>query len=223
MVSKLGQNSKKNHKLDRCNDLGEKVFYVSTETDTVICELQLKKDDFFTNVDIFPKTPELNAIVQVIGINELSKSQEKYRVLFREHYDKLKRDSPTDFEKNLLIDKFLSDQFQIIVDEIESWKYKLTIAISQILLSNQKTDGLLYPSISSKSLGANLVLKTQIVDKMLVIGRAGIYQVVDKSKNEGISVRLIQVPIQTSAEELISIRWRPPSENEFQEFSVKCE
>ena len=211
------------HKLNRCNDLAEKIFYASTETDTVICELQLEKDNFFTIVDIYPKTLELNAIVQVIGINELAKSQEKYKVLFKDHYDKLKRDSPEDYEKNILIDKFLSNQFQIKVNENESWKYKLTIAISQILLSNPETDGLLYPSISSNSKGANLVFKTTIVDEKLVIGRAGIYQVVDKTKNEGISVRLIQVPSQTISNELISIKWRIPTEQEFQEFSIKCE
>jgi len=214
--------SRDKHKLNRCNDLGKKIFYASTETDTVICELQLEKGDFFTVVDIFPKTPELNAIVQVIGIKELAKSQEKYRVLFKDYYEKLKKDSPDDYEKNILIDKFLSDQFQIIVNENESWKYKLTIAISQILLSNPETDGLLYPSISSNSKGANLVLKTTIVDEKLVIGRAGIYQVVDKTKFEGITVRLIQVPTQTIVKELISIKWRLPTDQEFQEFSVNC-
>ena len=136
--------------------------------------------------------------------------------------EKLKKDSPDDYEKNILIDKFLSDQFQIIVNENESWKYKLTIAISQILLSNPETDGLLYPSISSNSKGANLVLKTTIVDEKLVIGRAGIYQVVDKTKFEGITVRLIQVPTQTIVKELISIKWRLPTDQEFQEFSVNC-
>jgi hypothetical protein len=215
--------SKDKWKLNRCSDLGEKMFYASSETDTVICELQLEKDDYFTVGDFFTKARELNAIVQVIGIIELAKFQEKFRVLFNDYYDILKKDSPEDYEKNILIDKFLSNQFQIIVNENESWKYKLTIAISKILLSNPETDGLLYPSISSNSKGANLALKTTIVDENFVIGKAGIYQVVDKTKNEGISVRLIQVPAQTIAEELIKIKWRLPTALEFQEFSVKCD
>lgn len=213
---------KKDQKLNRCNDLGEKMFYVSTETDTVICELQLEKGDIFTIADFFPKTSNLNAIVQAIGINELSKSQEKCKKLFQDYYSKLKIDAPNEYDKNILIDNFLSEQFQIIVNQHEDWKYKLTIAISQILLSNPDTDGLLYPSISSNTKGANLILKPKIVDEKLIIGRAGMFQVVDKTKEEGITVRLILVPSENTSKEFDKIIWRTPKDEEFQNFSVSC-
>jgi hypothetical protein len=214
---------KEKHQLNRCSDLGEKILYTSSETDTIICELQLEKGEFFTIVDFVPKSEKLNAIVQVIGINELSKSQEKFKKLFNEHFSKLKTDAPKEYEKNILIDNFLSTQFQIKVAPYESWKYKLTIAISQILLSNPETDGLLYPSISSNSKGANIVLKPEIVDKNLRIVRAGLFQVVDKTKEEGLTVRLIQVPAEQYVTELVNWTWRNPTEGDYQDFSVKCD
>lgn len=199
-----------------------RVYYVSTETDTVICELQLEKGDIFTIADFYSKTPNLSALVQTIGINELSKSQEKYKRLFQEYYLKLKIDAPNEYDKNILIDNFLSEQFQIIVNQHEDWKYKLTIAISQILLSNPDADGLLYPSISYNTKGANLILKPKIVDERLIIGRAGMFQVVDKTKEEGITVRLILVPSENTTNELVNIIWRTPNDEEFLDFSVNC-
>lgn len=214
---------KENHRLNRCSDMGEKILYTATETDTTICELQLKKGEIFTLADFFPKSEKLNAIVQVIGINELSKSQDKYKRLFGTHFTKLKNDAPNEYEKNLLIDNFLSDLFQTEVSPEQPWKYKLTIAISQILLSNPETDGLIYPSISSGSQGANIALKPGVVDQNLIIGRAGIFQVVDKTIEEGLTVRLIQVPAENNVTELTDITWRNPTEGEYQDFSLKCD
>jgi hypothetical protein len=209
------------HCLNRCNDAGDKMLYTATETDTTICELQLNKGDIFTLAHFYPKKEKLNAIVQVIGINELSRSQSKYEKLFNEHYLKLKKDAPIEYEKNILVDDFLSEYFQIKVGSNETWKYKITIAISQILLSNTDTVGLIYPSISSNAKGANIIFKPDFVDNNLRIGQAGVLEVIDQSIKEGISVRLILVPRENNVKELIYISWRYPKDED-DNFSLKC-
>jgi len=214
---------KEKYQLNRCSDLGEKILYTSTETDTTICELQLEKGETFTLADFVTRSENLNAIVQVIGINELSKAQKKFEKLFNDHYPKLKKDAPEEYEKNIIIDNFLSEQFQIKIASNESWKYKLTIAISQILLSNPETNGLIYPSISTNSKGANIALKPEFVDQNLRIVRAGVLQVVDKTKEEGITVRLTQVPAEQDVTEIVKITWRNPTEEESLNFSIKCD
>ena len=67
--------------LNRCSDLGEKIFYSSSETDTVICELQLESGDIFTIADFSPKTPNLEAIIRLLGLmnyRNLKKSLRNY-------------------------------------------------------------------------------------------------------------------------------------------------
>lgn len=210
------------HCLNRCSDAGVKMLYTALETDTTICELQLKKGDIFTIAHFFPNKEKLNAKVQVIGINELSRAQTKFKKLFNGHYLTLKKDAPAEYEKNILIDDFLSKHFQLKVNSNESWNYKLTIAISQILLSNSDTDGLIYPSISSNGKGANLILKPDIVDKNLIIGQAGVFEVMDQTKENGISVKLVLTPRENNVNELIYITWRYPKDGEHESFSMNC-
>lgn len=210
------------HCLNRCNDAGEKMLYTATETDTTICELQLNKGDIFTIAHFYPKREKLDAKVQVIGIKELSRSQTKYEKLFNEHYLKLKKDAPAEYEKNILVDNFLSEHFQIKVCSNETWKYKITIAISQILLSNTNTVGLIYPSISTNAKGANIILKPDFVDSNLIIGQAGVFEVVDQSIERGISVKLILVPRENNMKELLYISWRCPKDEEDENFSIIC-
>lgn len=213
---------KEKHKFGRCNDKGEYVFYASTETDTTICELQLTEGDYFTLADFIPRKPKLDAILQVIGIKELSKTREEYEKVFHEHYYKIKKDSPEDYEKNILIDDFLGRQFTQIVSEEEDWKYKITIAITHILLSNPETDGLIYPSIAANAKGVNFALKPKIVDDNLRIVRAGMYQVLSESKFQNPIVRLIMVPKNKETKELIDISWKIPDSNSYQDFEVQC-
>ena len=48
------------------------------------------------------------------------------------------------------------------------------------------------------------------------------FQVIDKTLEQGVTVRLIQVPIEDNVKELVSFKWRNPKEGEFLDFSVKC-
>ena len=213
---------KEKHKLGRCNDKGESVFYASTETDTTICELQLTEGDYFTLADFIPRQQKLDAILQVIGIKELSKTRKEYEKIFNEHYNKLKKDSPEDYEKNILIDDFLGRQFTQIVSEEEDWKYKITIAITHILLSNSGTDGLIYPSIAVNAKGVNFALKPKIVDDNLQIVRAGMYQTLREYKFQNPNVRLILMPMNKETKELIKMSWTTPDSNSHQDFEVQC-
>jgi hypothetical protein len=208
--------------LNRCSDAGEKMLYTAIETDTTICELQLKKGEIFTIAHFFPNKEKLNAKVQVIGIRELSSAQAKFKKLFNDHYLKLKKDAPTEYEKNILVDDFLSQNFRIKVDSNETWKYKLTIAISQILLSNSDTVGLIYPSISRNGKEANIIFKPDFVDKNLRIGQAGVFEVLDQNRDSGIFVKLVLVPRESNVKELIYISWRYPKDGEDESFSLNC-
>ena len=215
----------KDHKYGRCGDKGEIIMYASTETDTAICELALEESGYFTLADFKSNKTNLEIKAQVIGIKEISESREDYRKLFNSYYDKLKVESPQEYEKNILIDNFLSTQFQQIVPENENWKYKITIAISHILFSGEDFDALVFPSIASCSKGVNFALKKDFVDDNLKFIRAGFYEVIQTSNENNPTVRLIQIPKPIDPEKykkdgITDIKWTSPPKGFYEEFTV---
>lgn len=213
---------KEKHKIGRCNDKGESIFYASTETDTTICELQLENNEFFTLGEFISREPKLDAICQVIGVRDLSKSRKTYKKLFEQHYLKLKKDSPDDYEKNLLIDEFLTNQFTQIVSDSDEWKYKVTIAVTHILLSNPDTDGLIYPSIAANAKGVNYALRPKIVEANLRLIRAGMFQSLVSNSKKKPYVRKMFTPSIDETKELKVIKWKPTNLEANDEFEVEC-
>jgi hypothetical protein len=206
-------------KYGRCNDKGENIFYASSETDTVICEIRPENNSYITIVDCIPTHGELNALVHVVGVNDLSSARNDFRPIFENHYNRMREENGDFYRKNLLIDNFITKQFTQIVSETESWRYKTCIAITRILLSTPDVVGIIYPSIAANSKGANFVFKPDFANANLQIIRAGMFEVVHVNESS-ITVRLIMSPQSLCTSGLGEIRWKTPERSEMTEFTI---
>ncbi len=207
-------------KYRRCSTKGESVFYASTETDTVMIEMHPKNNTILTMVECIPKKGLLKAIVQVVGVPKLTEARNDFKTIFDKHYERKKKESEEYYLKNLLIDDFLNEHFTQDVSENEDYKYKISIAITRILMNAPDVVGIIYPSIAAKSKGANFVFKNEFVDANLQIVKAGMYKITHVEKSS-ISVNLINNPKSLCTEGLGAISWKMPEIDEMQEFTIQ--
>lgn len=161
------------HKYGRCNNVGQSVFYCSTDLSTTIVEIRPNKDDLITTVDYGPANgmEEISTITNPIGINYLKKLEYYSDIFTNDTHNK----SDILYQKNFKLDEYLNSKFHEIIEEEENFKYKITYAVSKILMNG--FDCLIYPSISYKMKGANLVFKPGFVDNNIVIRDAYIWKV----------------------------------------------
>lgn len=207
-------------KFGRCNDKGESIFYASSETDTSICEIQPENNSFITMISCKPTRTQLNAIVQVIGVDRLSNIRDEYRTIFRDHYNSLRETLGSDFDKNLLIDNFITEQFTQIVNKKEDWKYKISIAITKFFIEAPRVVGIIYPSIAANSKGANFAFKPEFANTALQIDGAGMYEINNVTDSD-ISCRLIMSPDTLCTDGFGPITWRTLEISEMQNFIIK--
>lgn len=147
-----------NHKYGRLNDKGQNFFYSSNSLATTIRELS-PKDDATILTGIFQvKNPQIKIKSQFAGIEAIIKTNQ-FKILQDFRYEK---------KVDEIIESFISEKFQEKVDESEGFKYKLTIAFSNILLKNPEIGCLIYPSVASKLYSINFGLKSEIIDKYFV-------------------------------------------------------
>lgn len=165
---------KEKWKFGRCNDKGESIFYASSESNTCICEIRPEIKSLITMIGCRPKNTQPNAVVQVIGVDRLSNAREEYRAIFQDHHDSMRETLGLDFNKNLLIDNFITEQFTQIVNKEEDWKYKISIAITRFFIEAPRVVGIIYPSIAANSKGVNFAFKPEYADSAFQIDSAGI-------------------------------------------------
>jgi hypothetical protein len=159
----------KNAKRGRCNEDGESMFYCSSDFITAILEVKPVVGDFITVANfknLFPHNKpqfRINPIgkTYLMKIPELALPFENY-ILDQSQFE---------------IEDFLDKLFHQNVDEAETYKYKLSIALSHIFMTDGtdgkrsiiQTDGLLYPSIIRNQKSFCFVLKPNIVDRFFMI------------------------------------------------------
>lgn len=203
----------------RCNDKGESMFYSTTETDTAMIEVRPQKNEHLTLIEYVPKRSDLEIRVQVIGVRHL-KELSRYDTIFKNHqkeYDKLNSDIK---DKNDLINDFLDENFMQSVNRNESWKYKLSIAITKILLKDPSFDGLLYPSIAINNKGANILLKPEFSDSNFTIRRLGVYEAKNVTANSiEIEKKLVPNVRRTNLNSMV--KWRHPTSEEREQFEIQ--
>lgn len=207
-------------KYGRCNDKGESIFYASSETDTAICEMYPGSTTFITLIECIPKNKPLEALVHVVGVDRLTEARNDFKLIFENHYKIMKDENEQFYNKNLLIDNFINEQFTQVIPENEKWRYKISIAITKILMSTPNVVGLIYPSIAANSKGANFVFKTDFVDSKLQITKAGMYEV-NGLNDLNISVRLIMSPDKLCTDGFGELTWKCPDINEASDFMIK--
>lgn len=140
--------------MGRCNDKGQNFFYASNYLEASIAELNPNENDIFL-IGIFnQKNSESKITTQFAGIETISKSGEIKSLInykFKSEFDRI-------------IEKEFSRKFQEKVEKDNTDKYKVTIAITNILLKNQDFGCLIYPSVASNLKYLNFGIKPDFID-----------------------------------------------------------
>lgn len=151
-----------NAKMGRCNNEGESMFYCSSDFITAVLEVKPVAGDFITVANFKNLYPQNKAQFRInpigktylIEIPELALPFENYIL----------------DQSQIEIEDFLDKLFHQNIEDDESYKYKLSIAIAHIFLTNGtnkerviiETDGLIYPSIIRNQKSYCFVLKSYI-------------------------------------------------------------
>lgn len=162
------------HQFNRCSDKGQNFFYGSNYLGATIKELNPKHNDLII-VGIFTLiNPETKLTSQYAGIETLKKNP-NYNSLIENFEFKDTNDKE--------IEEFIASKFQEKISNEESYKYKLSIAFSNILLKNDKFSCIIYPSVASNLEYANYGIKPIVIDSFFVCQNLYMYKV-EKNKNE---------------------------------------
>ena len=173
----------RNVKMGRCNGDGESMFYCSSDFLTAVLEVKPEIGDYIT-ISNFSNLYAENIPrfrINAIGKTYLSKIH-NLQNLFEDY--KLNEDQ-------IEIEDFLDKLFHQNVDDTEIYKYKLSVALSHIFMTDGtdrkrsiiQTDGLLYPSIIRNQKSYCFVLKPWLVHCYFEISTIQTIQVVGKGKD----------------------------------------
>lgn len=194
------------YQYNRCSDKGQNFFYCSNFLEATIKELNPKSGNKILIGIFHTKYPNIKVRSQYAGIEAL-RNNPNYKT-------KLK-----DFQYNSEVDKkieeILSSKFHERVNEKENYKYKFSIAFSNILLKNAEIECLIYPSVASNLEFVNYGLKPSFVDQHLYCAEIFQYYV-EKTEDKyiltpekfGIIEHNLEIPKQSK------IQWRKSSDEE---------
>jgi hypothetical protein len=153
----------------RCNNINTTIFYCSDRESTAILELRPDIGDYLTILKCRLKDSNNLPYVQELGLPEFTA---KYNpqlggtILENSALGKAYWQNQENEVKNLAIRSFLVKEFiQNVVAGNED-QYKISVAISEILMSNDAFDGICYPSIATQHQGTNLALKPTSADRL---------------------------------------------------------
>ncbi|HVW60924.1 MAG TPA: hypothetical protein VHC48_12835, partial [Puia sp.] len=107
-------------------------------------------------------------------------------------------------ETQIAIREFLAKWFVKKIDPADSHLYKLTAAIANILLSGEKFDGLIYPTVKMFGNADNVVLDRRFVDKSLQLVSVEYLEVIE---NEGVQFKTEIIDTSIKWEECGNIEW----------------
>ncbi|WP_317898924.1 hypothetical protein [Aurantibacillus circumpalustris] len=204
----------------RCNDKGEKMFYAAGETDTSIIETKPKKGEHITLTMFKSKNETSRASVQVIGGTKLRLNDQRFGKIIKEdvnNYNNLDKELKA---KNELVNNFLEEQFMLDVPKSESWKYKISIAITKILLTGEGIHGLVFPSIAMKHKGVNLILKPEFTDNHFQIAGRSVVEIKEVT-TQYIDVKHVFSPLNKKNKAPEIIKWRLPYPEENEEYRIE--
>lgn len=177
-------------KYQRVNRLGQSVFYCCGDWRVPFSECFAKIGDKF----ILSRWKTVSRLL----VNNIGYLNDNIMGLRPKSLDELK-------EANILIRNFIDEEFTKIVDKGEEYLYKITIALAEKHFSDDIFNGLLYPSIVIKGRSDNLALKSNYVDKNLMIERVEFIQIVSV---KGFEYKIKVLDLATSFGKDGSIEWK---------------
>lgn len=80
-------------------------------------------------------------------------------------------------DENILVQDFFNDEFTKVVDKGNEYLFKLSIAIAEIGIREDKFVGLLYPTIAMRNYSDNLALKPSFVDQNLSLEKVEFFRI----------------------------------------------
>jgi hypothetical protein len=161
------------HQFNRCSDKGQNFFYGSNYLGTTIKELDPKHNDLII-VGIFDQiNPETKLTSQYAGIETLKKNP---------NYNSLLEDFEFENINDKVIEQFIASKFQEKISKAESYKYKLSIAFSNILLKNDDINCIIYPSVASNLEYANYGIKPDFFDSFFICKSLYMFRVAKNNK-----------------------------------------
>lgn len=203
-------------KLGRCNDIGESMFYSSNHFETAILEVRPEQGKFITVARFLPnKKRDLLPSFRIKPncIQHLKKIKDLKSCI--KGFDLSKRD-----EKFLEVDNLLDDLFTEIVNEDESYKYKLSNAVTRCMLANTMDDsgnrfsmnGMIYPSIVNNMNSINVLLKPLYAINNFHIASLQTLKVIEATGSE-VCVQLVRdgstIGQKTHPSDQLNTVWRP--------------
>ena len=158
--------------MNRCSDIGKNFFYSSNYLEATIKELNPNNDDLIMIGIFHKKFWDIKIRSQYAGIETLKKNPARNSELNTYKYVN---------KTDELIEKFISSKFQERIENGQEYKYKASIAFSNILLKNDGIDCIIYPSVASNLEFENYGIKAKFVDEHLYCDKVYVYRVIKNS------------------------------------------
>lgn len=156
---------------NRCSTKGQNFFYASNTLDAAIIEVKPSDNDLLLIGD-FGIRPGHKLNCHYAGIETLKRNN-----LINEP-DSLGLKSTRDDE----IEVFLNKLFTVKPSSNQGHEYKHSIAVSNLLLKNQSTDCVIYPSIAAKEKFINFGIKADSVNNKMYCKSIYAYRFNEKNK-----------------------------------------
>lgn len=139
----------------RANDIGEQLFYAANSRNVAFYELSAKVGDHIA-IGTWKSTTRmiLNHVGFTAECKDVLNSDRKLESIY-----KFVTNMNNFGELNNYLHSYLASKFTTIVNTGEEWKYKISIAISNIFLTGDIINGLMYPTLAMLGNADNVVLK----------------------------------------------------------------
>jgi hypothetical protein len=158
---------KEKHIYNRCSDKGQFFFYGSNSFETIVKEVR-PENDYLLVIGAFSfKDINKKVTTQIVNI-ELEK---------RINQDNFFRDFEFKNDEDIEFDRFISNIFKEKIEKNEEYRYKISIALTNILLKNEDLNCIKYPSIANDEKMFNYGIKPEFVDEHLFCKDVYVYRI----------------------------------------------
>lgn len=188
----------------RCNRAGESMFYSSSARNAPFFERHAKPGQ---NVVLSKWRTTERLLVNNVGYT----TETFGRLQSTRDCPQWHRGSPPprlSSEANVLISEFLASTFSADIPEGSEDRYKLTIAITEKLISTGMFGGLIYPTIPMNGNADNFALKPKFVSTGLTFVRAE-YIAIDSIEGKKMAVRYLDIATDVSDSGRLTWKGRP--------------
>jgi len=145
----------------RMNDVGQSRYYCATQAHTAIWEVKAGQGDRVTLLRLNPRGAKLcrfNAMF--LGLERSLSEQNERAILEHKARAFLRRTQmgEANYAKYRMVDDLLGDLITAQVPDDELFRYKVTIALTDLIFSSGYYEAIAYPSLATERKGINIVM-----------------------------------------------------------------